>query len=109
MAEFKAPGITIHVDADSLLVVESQPDGSATLKCRSMAVKGPLQVSGQLAGRQSDQLTREERIQIKDALIESVRSGAHGHMDPLALAESLKAAFSLIDRPGTPAEDGCKA
>lgn len=42
-------------------------------------------------------LTAEERALIKDAILASVRSGAHGHMDPATLAESLMAAFSLVD------------
>lgn len=42
-------------------------------------------------------LTAEERALIKDAILASVRSGAHGHMDPASLAESIKAAFSLVE------------
>lgn len=49
------------------------------------------------ATAQAAALTAEERALIKDAILASVRSGAHGNMDPASLAESLKAAFSLID------------
>lgn len=50
------------------------------------------------ATAQAAALTAEERALIKDAILASVRSGAHGNMDPASLAESLIAAFnSLVD------------
>ena len=62
-----------------------------------------------MAENQIDQpLSKLDSGLIKEALLESVRRGAHGHMDPLSLAESMKAAFSLLDR-SIPSEDRCTA
>ena len=41
-------------------------------------------------------LTDEEINAIQQAVLTSVSSGAHGHMDPYALAASLKDAFSFL-------------
>lgn len=109
MTDIKLPGVTINVDAGALLAAESKPDGTMTLKCRALSVVGPMQIKGSTASAGPAGPTKVERAEIKQALLESVRSGAHGHMDPHSLAESMLSAFTLLDRLGSPAEDGCKA
>lgn len=52
---------------------------------------------GEVATAVKPALSDVDRALIKDAILASVRSGAHGHMDPATLAESLMAAFSLVD------------
>lgn len=49
-------------------------------------------------------LSASDASAIKDAILESVRVGAHGHMAPADLADSLKEAFSLLSDPD-PSED----
>lgn len=52
---------------------------------------------GEVATAVKPALSDVDRALIKEAILASVRSGAHGHMDPATLAESLMAAFSLVD------------
>lgn len=44
-------------------------------------------------------LSALELAEIKEAILASVRTGAHGHMTPEDLAASIKAAFSLLSDP----------
>lgn len=87
----------INLPANCLFVIEINADGSATVKGRSMKLVGDLVVAGQVKQPKPAGMTSEERSMIKDAILASVRSGAHGNMDPTSLAESLKVAFSFID------------
>lgn len=85
--QFVAKGVT---------KIEILGDGQVVITADEVVVNGPLENPNVCLARQSP-MSSGDVSRIKAALIESVRIGAHGSVDPVLVVESLMAAFSSLD------------